>query len=251
MIYFIGAGPGDEDLITVKGRRIIETADLVVFAGSLVSETHLKYCKPDCVKISSAPLTLEEVMEKMLEFHGKDLTVVRLHTGDPSIYGAIGEQIKILEEQKIDFEVIPGVSSFTAACASLKKEFTLPGISQTVIITRLAGRTPVPETEDLELLAKHQCSMAIFLSVKDIQTVVKKLTAGYGSDKTPIAIVYKATWPEEKIIKGTLADIAEKVADQNISKFAQILVGQFINTDFDRSLLYHPEFTHDFRKGSK
>lgn len=251
MIYFIGAGPGDEDLITVKGRRIIEKADLVVFAGSLVSETHLKYCKPACIKISSAPLTLEEVMEKMLEFHEKDQTVVRLHTGDPSIYGAIGEQIKILEEKKIDFEVVPGVSSFTAACASLKKEFTLPGITQTVIITRLAGRTPVPETEDLELLARHQCSMAIFLSVKDIQTVVKKLTAGYGSDQTPIAIVYKATWPEEKIIKGTLADIAEKVADEKISKFAQILVGQFIDTEFDRSLLYHPEFTHDFRKGSK
>ena len=251
MIYFIGAGPGDEDLITVKGRRIIETADLVIFAGSLVSETHLKYCKPDCVKVSSAPLTLEEVMDKMVEFHDKNLTVVRLHTGDPSIYGAIGEQIQILNERKIDFEVVPGVSSFTAACSSLKKEFTLPGISQTVIITRLAGRTPVPEKEDLELLAKHRCSMAIFLSVKDIQTVVKKLVAGYGSDKIPIAVVYKATWPDEKIIIGTLADIAEKVAGNKIEKFAQILVGEFIDSEFDRSLLYHPEFTHDFRKGSK
>ncbi|MBT4290547.1 MAG: precorrin-4 C(11)-methyltransferase [Deltaproteobacteria bacterium] len=251
MIYFIGAGPGDEDLITVKGRRIIEAADLVVFTGSLVSKTHLKYCKPDCVKISSAPLTLEEVMDKLIEFHDQNLTVVRLHTGDPSIYGAIGEQIKILDERKIDFEVVPGVSSFTAACSSLKKEFTLPGISQTVIVTRLAGRTPVPEKEDLELLARHQCSMAIFLSVKDMKTVVKKLTAGYGSDQIPIAVVYKATWPDEKIIKGTLADIAEKVAAHKIEKFAQILVGEFIDTDFDRSLLYHPEFTHDFRKGNQ
>lgn len=251
MIYFIGAGPGDEDLITVKGRRLIEQADLVIFAGSLVSETHLKYCKPECVKISSAPLTLEAVMEKMTEFHAKDKLVVRLHTGDPSIYGAIGEQIRILESKNIEFEVVPGVSSFTAACASIKKEFTLPGITQTVIITRLAGRTPVPESEDLELLARHQCSMAIFLSVKDIQGVVKKLTAGYGSEQVPIAIVYKATWPDEKIIKGTLADITEKLSGQNIHKFAQILVGQFIDTDFDRSLLYHPEFTHDCRKGSK
>lgn len=251
MIYFIGAGPGDEDLITVKGRRIIETADIVVFTGSLVSETHLKYCKPDCVKISSASLTLEEVMDKMIEYHDKNLTVVRLHTGDPSIYGAIGEQIKILDERQIDYDVVPGVSSFTAACSSLKKEFTLPGISQTVIITRLAGRTPVPEKEDLELLARHQCSMAIFLSVKDIQTVVKKLVAGYGSDQIPIAVVYKATWPDEKIIRGTLADIAKKVASNKIEKFAQILVGEFIDTDFDRSLLYHPEFSHDFRKGSK
>ena len=251
MIYFIGAGPGDVDLITVKGRRILGEADVVIYAGSLVWDQHLKFCKEGCVFHNSASMTLEEVIDVMVQAEVSGKSAVRLHTGDPSIYGAIREQMDLLNAQGIAYEVIPGVSSFTASCAAIKREFTLPNVSQTVIITRMEGRTPVPETEDLELLASHKCSMAIFLSIQDIERVVEKLVKGYQRNDVPVAVVYKATWPEQKIIFGTLADIAEKVKGENIKNFSQILVGDFIEGAYERSLLYHPEFTHGFREGSK
>ncbi len=251
MVYFIGAGPGDVDLITVKGRRLLEAADIVIYAGSLVWDAHLSFCKKESEAYNSASMTLEAVIEVMLKAEAEGKSTVRLHTGDPTIYGAIREQMDCLVKHNIPFEVIPGVSSFTASCAAIKREFTLPGVSQTVIITRMEGRTPVPEFESLELLAAHKCSMAIFLSVQDIENVVEKLAKGYESYDVPVAVVYKATWPEQKIIFGTLRDISDKVRNEGISNFSQILVGGFIEGDYERSLLYHPEFSHAFREGSK
>lgn len=247
MINFVGAGPGDVDLITIKGRKLLEEADMVIYAGSLVSKEHLKFCKKECVFYNSASMTLEEVIEKMEMGVRKNLKIVRLHTGDPTIYGAIREQMDILDAKGISYEVIPGVSSFTAACASIKKEFTLPDVSQTIILTRIEGRTPVPEEEDLESLAKHRASMAIFLSVQEIGRVVEKLVKGYGADDVPVAIVYKATWEDEKVILGTLRDIEEKVKKEGINKTAQILVGGFIEGEYERSRLYDPKFSHKFR----
>ncbi len=249
MINFVGAGPGDVDLITIKGRRLLEGADFVIYAGSLVSKEHLKFCKKTCKFYNSASMTLEEVIEKMEDAIEKNLKVVRLHTGDPTIYGAIREQMDMLEKKNIQYNVVPGVSSFTAACASIKREFTLPNLSQTIILTRIKGRTPVPEDEDLAALAKHNASMAIFLSVQSIDQVVAKLIEGYGRADVPVAIVYKATWEDEKIIFGRLKDIAEKVKKENIHKTAQILVGDFIEGEYERSKLYDPSFTHQYRGG--
>ncbi|KNF07348.1 cobalt-precorrin-4 C(11)-methyltransferase CbiF [Gottschalkia purinilytica] len=249
MFYFVGAGPGDVDLITIKGRKLLEEADVVIYAGSLVWNEHLKFCKKDCEIHNSALMTLEEVIDVAMKAISKGKKVVRLHTGDPTIYGAIREQMEYLDRHNISYEVVPGVSSFTASCSALKREFTLPNVSQTVIVTRMEGRTPVPEDEDLERLASHKCSMAIFLSVQDIDKVVEKLEKGYGSSDIPVAVVYKATWPEQKIVRGTLKDISEKVKKEGIKNFSQILVGNFIEGEYERSLLYHPEFTHGFREG--
>lgn len=251
MISFVGAGPGDVDLITVKGRKLLERADVVIYAGSLVSRDHLTFCKEGCKFYDSASMTLEEVIEVMERESGQGKNIVRLHTGDPSIYGAIKEQMDLLEEKGIEYEVVPGVSSFTASCAAIKGEFTLPGISQTVIITRLEGRTPVPSSESLELLASHKASMAIFLSVGNIDRAVEKLKQGYGRSDVPVAVVYKATWKDEKVIIGTLDDIAQKVKDQGIKNFAQILVGDFITGKYKRSKLYDPSFSHGFRRASR
>lgn len=251
MISFVGAGPGDVDLITVKGRKLLEEADVVIYAGSLVSKEHLSFCKPDCNIYNSASMTLEEIVDKMEYAAKKDLKVVRLHSGDPTIYGAIREQMDMLAKKGIEYQVIPGVSSFTAACSSIKREFTLPNVSQTVILTRIEGKTPVPEEEDLELLAKHKASMAIFLSVKNLDRVVEKLKKGYGREDVPIAVVYKVTWDDEKIIVGTLKDIVEKVQKEGITKTAQILVGDFIEGEYERSKLYHPSFSHGYREGNR
>ena len=251
MISFVGAGPGNVDLITIKGRALLEIADVVIYAGSLVSKAHLEFCKKDCELHDSASMTLEDVIAVMESSLAKGKKIVRLHTGDPTIYGAIREQMDILNSKDILYEVIPGVSSFTAACASIKKEFTLPSISQTVILTRIEGRTPVPEGEDLESLAKHKASMAIFLSVQEIDRVVEQLAKGYGSYDIPVAVVYKASWEDEEILMGTLGDISKKVKEKNINKMAQILVGNFIEGDYERSKLYDPSFTHKFRKASQ
>lgn len=247
MISFVGAGPGNVDLITIKGRRLLEEADVVIYAGSLVSKEHLEFCRKDCQLHNSAGMTLEDVIEVIENAVKRNLKVVRLHTGDPTIYGAIREQMDLLDSKNIGYEVVPGVSSFTAACASINREFTLPKVSQTVILTRIEGRTPVPEGENLESLAQHKASMAIFLSVQDIGRVVEQLVKGYGTDTIPVAIVYKATWEDEKIIIGSLKDIEEKVKKENINKMAQILVGNFIEGDYERSKLYDPTFTHEFR----
>ncbi|HGG0418009.1 precorrin-4 C(11)-methyltransferase [Clostridium botulinum] len=247
-VYFIGAGPGDPDLITVKGRDILSKADVVIYAGSLVSKEHLDYCKEDIEVYNSASMTLKEVIKVIEKAHNENKSIVRLHTGDPSIYGAIKEQMDELDKLNICYEVIPGVSSFAAAAASIKKEFTLPGVSQTLILTRVEGRTPVPEKEDLEVLASRGASMALFLSVGMIDKVALKLKKGYGRN-VPIAVIQRATWQDEKVVIGTLDDIAKKVKDANITKTAQILVGDFIDCKYDKSLLYDEKFTHEFRKG--
>jgi precorrin-4/cobalt-precorrin-4 C11-methyltransferase len=251
MVYFVGAGPGDVDLITVKGRELIKTCDVIIYAGSLVSPKHLDFCKEGCKIYDSASMTLEEVIEVMKENSQGDSIIVRLHTGDPSIYGAIKEQMDELEKLNIEYTVVPGVSSFTAAASSIKREFTLPSVSQTVILTRVEGRTPVPENESLESLASHKASMALFLSVGMIDKVVEKLKKGYGREDVPVAVIERATWEDERIIIGTLEDIAAKVKEAGIKKFAQILVGDFIDSEYEKSLLYDKTFTHEFRKGVK
>lgn len=251
MIYFVGAGPGDPDLITVKGRRLLEKADMVIYAGSLVSVEHLKVCKKNCEIHNSAHMSLEEVQEKFLEAERKNYLTVRLHSGDPTIYGAIREQIDFLKTEKIKYEVVSGVSSFTAAAAVIGKEFTLPDVSQTIILTRMAGRTPVPEEENIKDLASHAASMAIFLSVKQIDTLVRELVTGYGRSDVPCAVIYRATWEDQKIVLGTLADIADKVKDEGIERQAQILVGDFLGNVYSRSKLYDTNFSHGFRKADK
>ena len=246
MVYFIGAGPGDVDLITVKGRDILAKADVVIYAGSLVAKEHMDYCKEGALIYNSAKMTLEEVIEVMND--NKDKVIVRLHTGDPAIYGAIKEQMDELEKLNIKYEVVPGVSSFTAAAAAIKRELTLPRVTQTIILTRIEGRTPVPESEDLEKLAQVGATMCIFLSISMIDKVVEKLRRGYRRN-VPIAIVERATWDNERSIIGTLDDIVDKVKEANITKCAQILVGDFIDCNYEKSLLYDKHFTHMFRKG--
>ena len=247
-IYFIGAGPGDPDLITVKGLRLLKEADLIIYAGSLVNPALLKGCEAEIH--NSAGLDLDRIIELMTEAHGRGLSVVRLHTGDPAIYGAIKEQMCRLDQYNIPYQVIPGVSSAAGTAAALKAELTLPEVSQTVIITRQAGRTPVPDQERLELLASHQATMLIFLSVSMIEEVVKDLKAGGYGDDTPVAVVEKATWPEERQVIGTLADIAGKVREAGITKTAMIAVGEVfgIQSPSHFSKLYDPEFSHGCRE---
>ncbi|MDR3223469.1 MAG: precorrin-4 C(11)-methyltransferase [Methanobrevibacter sp.] len=247
LVYFIGAGPGDPDLITVKGRELLKTADVIIYTGSLVSIKHFKYCKEDMKSYNSAEMTLEEVIGVIEKSHKENKKVIRLHTGDPTIYGAIKEQIDELHRLNIAYEIIPGVSSFTAAAAAIKKEFTLPDVSQTIIISRLKGRTLVPENENLERLASIGASMALFLSVAMIDEVVEKLKKGYNKN-VAIAVIQRATWEDEKSVIGTLDDIVNKVKEANIDKTAQILVGDFIDCEYKKSLLYDESFSHEYRK---
>ena len=247
-VYFVGAGPGDPDLITIKGKRIIENANVIIYAGSLVNPKVLEGHMEEALILNSASMNLDEVLEVMKTAFSQNKTVARVHTGDPSIYGAIKEQMDALDDMGISYEVIPGVSSFCGAAAAIKKEFTLPSVSQTVILTRIEGRTPVPEKESLDSLAKHQASMAIFLSVGMIDKVVKQLGDSYPMT-TPIAVIQKATWEDEKIVIGTLENIAEKVREADITKTAQILVGDFIDCEYEKSKLYDKTFTHEYRKG--
>ncbi|MDR0523080.1 MAG: precorrin-4 C(11)-methyltransferase [Candidatus Methanoplasma sp.] len=249
MIHFIGAGPGDPELMTMKGRRLIDEADVIIYAGSLVNPEVLKGAKPGAEIRDSAYMNLDEVMEVMVGAARKGLRVARVHTGDPAIYGAIREQIDRLEEAGIECEVVPGVSSFLATAAVLKKEYTLPGVSQTVIVTRMEGRTPVPEKEKLLDLARHNASMAIFLSVGFMEEMCETLIAGGYPPDTPVAVVYKATWPEQKIVAGSLSDIAAKVKAENIEKTALTVVGGFLGDEYDLSKLYDRNFTTGYRKG--
>lgn len=251
MVYFVGAGPGAADLITVKGQNLLKEADVIIYAGSLVNKEHLKIAREDCRIYNSASMTLEEVIHVMTEAEAKGNMIVRLHTGDPSIYGAIREQMDLLNEAHIPYEVVPGVSSFCGAAASLKAEYTLPDVSQTVIITRMAGRTPVPEKEEIALLASHQATMAIFLSTGLLEPLRERLLAGGYKEDTPAAIVYKATWPEEQIFYGTVQTLPEIAKEHNITKTALILVGDFLGDSYERSKLYDPAFTHEFREASK
>lgn len=247
-VYFIGAGPGDPELITVKGQRLVKEADVIIYAGSLVPRQVIECHKDEAMIYNSASMTLEEVIDVTVKAVKEGKKVVRVHTGDPAIFGAHREQMDMLDEHGIEYEVIPGVSSFLASAAAVKKEFTLPSISQTVICTRLEGRTPVPEKESLESLASHRASMAIFLSVHMIGDVVKRLATHYPMT-TPIAVVQRATWEDQKIVLGTLETIEEKVKKANITKTAQILVGDFLGDKYEKSLLYDKHFTHEFRKG--
>lgn len=245
-IWIVGAGPGDPELITVRGKRLVEHADVIIYAGSLVNKEILDWKRDGCEVYDSASMTLDEVIGVIRAAVEKKKSVVRLHTGDPTIYGAIKEQIDALDTRGIQCEVIPGVSSFTAAAAALKKEFTLPGVSQTVICTRMGARTPVPEKESIESLAAHRASMAIFLSVGMIGELVKKLMAHYPAS-TPAAVVYKASWKDQKAVTGTLETIAGLVQQQDIHKTAQILVGDFLDTEYELSKLYDPSFAHGYR----
>ena len=249
-VYFIGAGPGNPELITLKGHRMIGEADVIIYAGSLVNPEVLGNRKANSVVHNSAEMDLEEIIAVMQKAHSEGLSVARVHTGDPSIYGSIREQIEELDKLGIGYEVVPGVSSFTAAASVLCKEFTVPEISQTVICTRFEGRTPVPELERMELLASHQTSMAIFLSVQMIGDLVAQLTKHYPIT-TPIAVIEKATWVDERVVRGTLADIAETIAAAGIKKTAMILVGPFLGSEYNNSKLYAADFTHEYRDATK
>ncbi|MBQ4410097.1 MAG: precorrin-4 C(11)-methyltransferase [Firmicutes bacterium] len=251
MIHFVGAGCGAPDLITVRGARLLSEADVVIYAGSLVNPKLLEYCKEGCEIHDSAYMTLEQVIDVMKKAESEGKTTVRLHTGDPSIYGAIREQFDALDPLGISYDVCPGVSAFSGAAASLKAEYTLPNVSQTVMITRMEGRTPVPDKEKIRSLAQHQTTMCLFLSTGLLEGLQTELIAGGFSPDTPAAIVYKASWPEEKIVRCRLSEIAQKATENNITKTALIVVGYFLGDTYDRSKLYDPGFTTEFREATK
>ena len=248
MIHFIGAGPGDPELITIKGKRLIDEADVIVYAGSLVNPEVLSGAKKDAVIYNSAYMDLDEVIKVMSEAEKAGKKVVRVHTGDPAIYGAHREQMDRLDELGIDYDVIPGVSSFLATAAALKKEYTLPNVSQTVILTRMEGRTPMPPGEKMVDLARHHSTMIIFLSVGFLDKLSAELIEGGYEPETPVAVVYKASWPEQKIVIGTLADIEKKVRDAGITKTALTVVGDFLGDEYELSKLYDKHFSTEFRK---
>ena len=250
MVIFLGAGPGDPELITVRGAKALGKADVVIYAGSLVNPALLGLCRTGCTVYNSAKLTLEQVLEIMVRAYAEGRSVVRLHTGDPSLYGAVREQMDALRERGIPFAVIPGVSSFSGAAAAVGEEYTLPGVSQSVIITRLGGRTPVPEGERLSLLAAHGCTMVIFLSAGMLDRVQEELLKGAYTETTPAALVYKATWPEEKVLRCPLGRLAETGRTGGISRTALVLVGDFLGDRYERSRLYDPAFTTGYREGS-
>lgn len=251
MIYFVGAGSGAPDLITVRGAKLLEQADVIVYAGSLVNPALLEYKKESCAVYNSATMTLEEVMDVMIPAARAGKLVVRLHTGDPCVYGAHREQMDVLDRERLDYEVVPGVSSFCGAAAALKAEYTLPDVSQTVILTRMEGRTPVPPKEKIELLAAHGATMVIFLSAGQLEKLSERLIEGGYTADTPAAIVYKATWPEEKVVHTTVGGLAQAARAEGITKTALIMVGGFLGDVYERSKLYDPTFTTEFREASR
>jgi len=251
MIHFVGAGPGAPDLITLRGAKLLQEAGMIIYAGSLVNPALLKMAPPGCEIYNSASMTLDEVIEKMRDASARGIDVVRLHTGDPSIYGAIREQMDRLKALGIPYDVTPGVSSFCAAAAAVEAEYTLPSVSQTLIITRMEGRTPVPPREKLASLAAHQASMALFLSSGLLEeTCAALIEGGYAAD-TPAAVVYKASWPEQKVLRGTVGTIASMAGEAGIHNTALILVGRFLGNDYELSKLYDASFSHGFRKASR
>ena len=251
MVHFVGAGSGAFDLITVRGARLLGECDVVIYAGSLVNPELLSYTKEGCEKYDSAKMTLEEVIGVIRRAEEAGKTTVRLHTGDASIYGAVREQFDRLDALGIDFDVCPGVSSFCGAAASLKTEFTLPDVSQPVIITREAGRTPVPERESVRALAAHQATMVFFLSTALAEKLQEDLLAGGYAPDTPAAVVYKATWPEERVLRCTVATLHDTVSKHGLTKTSLIIVGNCMGDSYRRSLLYHPGFTTEFREAKK
>lgn len=253
-VHFVGSGPGDPELITVRGKRLLEEADVVVYAGSLVKEKVLCFCREGAEIHNSASMDLEEITAVMIRASKEGKRVVRLHTGDPSLYSAMAEQMDFLEDAGVPYEVVPGVSAAAASAASLKKELTMPEVCQSVIYTRYPGRTPVPEAERLSALAAHKATMCIFLSVSMIEKVVEELGSGYPPE-TPAAVVYRASWEDERVVRGTLGDIATKVKEAGIKKHALIIVGRSIGEggegeegDAKRSRLYAKDFKHSFRE---
>lgn len=251
MVHFVGAGPGAPDLITLRGKSLLEQADVIIYAGSLVNPALLEYAKEGCVVKNSASMTLEEVVSVMEQAEAEGKVTVRLHTGDPSVYGAIREQMDILAGKGIPFDIVPGVSSFCAAAAALQAEYTLPGVSQSVVITRMEGRTPVPDRQKIADYAAHQATMVIFLSAGLLEGLQEELQKGGYDGQTPAAIVYKASWPEERVCRCTVSTLAETAKTQGIDKTALILVGEFLGSAYDRSLLYDPAFTHGYRQGKR
>lgn len=251
MIHFIGAGPGAADLITVRGARLLREADVIIYAGSLVNPALLEDKKEDCAVYDSASMTLEDVIEVMKATEASGGTTVRLHTGDPSLYGAIREQMDRLDELEIAYDVTPGVSSFSGAAAALEAEYTLPEVSQSVIITRMAGRTPVPEREKLSKMASHGCTMVLFLSTGLLEDVERELMEGGYEPDTPAAIVYKATWPEQQVYRCTVSTLSRTAKENQVTKTALITVGGFLGGQYERSKLYDPGFTHGYRVGSE
>ena len=251
MVHIVGAGCGATDLITVRGKNHLENADVIIYAGSLVNPELLKYAKEGCEIHDSAKMTLEEVIDVIKKAEAEGKTTVRLHTGDPSLYGAIGEQMREFDQLGIDYDITPGVSAFSGMAASLKTEFTLPDVSQTLIITRVSGQTLVPDSENLRALASHGSSIVLYLSTGLLGKASEELIAGGYSPDSPAVIVYKASWPDEKIFHCTVATLEETAKANNITKTALISVGGYLNSEFSRSLLYDPDFSTEFRKGSK
>lgn len=251
MVHFVGAGSGAADLITLRGARLLAEADVVIYAGSLVNPALLDGCKDGCVIHNSAEMTLEQVISVIRQAESDRKTTVRLHTGDSSIYGAVREQFDQLDELGIEYDVCPGVSAFCGAAAALKAEYTLPDVSQSVIITRAAGRTPVPERESIRSLASHQATMVLFLSTALTEVLQQELLAGGYPGSTPVAVVYKATWPEQKIFRCTVDTLHQTVTENGLSKTSLIIVGNCLGEEYQRSLLYHPGFTTEFREASQ
>ena len=251
MVHFVGAGSGAVDLITVRGARLLSEADVVIYAGSLVNPDLLSYTKEGCEIHDSAKMTLEQVIEVIKKAEKDRKVTVRLHTGDSGIYGAVREQFDELQGLGIEYDVCPGVSSFCGAAASLKTEYTLPDVSQTVIITRTAGRTPVPERESIRALAAHQSTMVLFLSTSLTERLQADLLAGGYPGNTPVAVVYKATWPEERIFRCTVETLHQTVTENGLTKTSLIVVGNCMGDQYLRSLLYHPGFTTEYREATE
>lgn len=249
MVYFVGAGPGAVDLITVRGHNILKNAECIIYTGSLVNKEILNIAPENCIIYNSANMTLNEVIKIIEENEKLNINTVRLHTGEPSIYGAVKEQYDILDKKNIEYSVVPGVSSMSAAAAAIKTEYTLPKISQSIIITRMEGRTSVPEKESIESFAQHNCTMVIFLSIHMIDNLVERLMKSYSFD-TPASVVYRASWKDEFIIHGSLENIAQKVKENKITKTALIIVGKVLDCDYEFSKLYDSKFTHEYRKGN-
>jgi precorrin-4/cobalt-precorrin-4 C11-methyltransferase len=251
LIHFVGAGSGAPDLITVRGAKLLKDADVIIYAGSLVNPQLLDYKKEGCRVYNSARMTLEEVLDVMLDAEKKNLVTVRLHTGDPCLYGAIREQMDVLDEKKISYDYTPGVSAFCGAASALNLEYTLPDVSQSVIITRMEGRTPVPENESIQSFASHHATMVIFLSTGMLEELSRRLIEGGYTADTPAAIVYKATWPDEKAYLCTVGTLAETAKKNNITKTALMIVGDIVaHSHYDRSKLYDPGFSTEFRQGT-
>lgn len=251
MVHFIGAGCGAADLITLRGAKLLEEADVVIYAGSLVNPQLLERCKPGCEIYNSAKMTLEETTAVIAAAEAAGKTTVRLHTGDSSIYGAVREQFDELIPRGIEFDVTPGVSAFCGAAASLKQEFTLPEVSQTVIITRMAGRTAVPEKESIRSLAAHRATMCMYLSTGLTKELQEQLLEGGYPGSTPVAVVFKASWPDERIYHCTVDTLHKTVTENNLTRTSLIIVGDCMGEEYTRSFLYHPDYERVITEAAK